>query len=174
MGRWGCVSEYSGKDAKSGEHGCSPLFSSCCAGRSGALESPRIGDRIFRNRWTNYGEEHPHKLRFSSKPPKRSQEKKNVQIAVSGVILWCGVIWAQPGGFIEGTVAGEEGEDLSGANITVKGRDSAGRSRHRSGPRRAVPPGPSCGRVRSRDHLSRLSNGGAEESAGGGGSHHQA
>ncbi len=34
-------------------------------------------------------------------------------------ILGCGAVWAQPGGFIEGTVTGEAGEALAGANIAV-------------------------------------------------------
>ena len=37
------------------------------------------------------------------------------------VVLGCGRLWAQPEGFIEGTVAGEGGEPLAGANITVRG-----------------------------------------------------
>ena len=47
------------------------------------------------------------------------------------VVLGCGRLWAQPEGFIEGTVAGEGGEPLAGANITVRGEalpEGAGRS----------------------------------------------
>ena len=38
-----------------------------------------------------------------------------------GMVLGCGTLWAQPGGFIEGTVAEEGGGALAGANITVTG-----------------------------------------------------
>ena len=61
------------------------------------------------------------------------------------VILGCGMLWAQPGGFIEGTVAGEGGEPLAGANITVTGEalpEGAGTSAGAGGRfRLAVPAG---------------------------------
>ena len=39
------------------------------------------------------------------------------------LMLGCGTVWAQPGGYLEGTVSGESGEALSRANIVVQGTD---------------------------------------------------
>ena len=61
------------------------------------------------------------------------------------LVLGCGTVLAQPDGYVEGTVKGEAGEALPGANVVVQGTDLPERAVAAAGDearfRIAVPPG---------------------------------
>lgn len=61
------------------------------------------------------------------------------------LVLGCGTVWSQPNGYIEGTVKGQGGETLPGANVVVTGVDVEERTRAATGDegrfRFAVPAG---------------------------------
>lgn len=61
------------------------------------------------------------------------------------LVVGCGTVWSQPNGYIEGTVRGEGGEALPGANVVVTGMDVGVQTRAATGDegrfRFAVPAG---------------------------------
>jgi iron complex outermembrane receptor protein len=60
---------------------------------------------------------------FRARPWTFEGENTVRALLICCLMLGCGAVWAQPGGYLEGTVSGESGEALSRANIVVQGTD---------------------------------------------------